>query len=168
MIDVVQESTTVPICLDSADPEVIKKVLPMIDKKPMINSITLEMKRFDILLPVILDHQCKVIALCQADGKAAHTDSEKIELADQLVQELTKAEHPLKDIYIDPLLFSVSTDTQSAIHTLNAIKGIMKMHPGVHTICGLTNVSFGLPERRLVNRAFLISAVLMVSGCYNY
>jgi 5-methyltetrahydrofolate--homocysteine methyltransferase len=161
LIEIVQETTSLPICIDSADPKAIKQVLPIIKQKPMINSITLEKKRLDILLPVILEHQCKVIGLCQADGKSAHTDSEKVEMADQLILALVEVGHPLDDIYIDPLVFSVATDTLSACHTLNAIRKIMKNHQGVHTICGLTNVSYGLPVRKLVNRTFLISAILM-------
>lgn len=75
------------------------------------------------------------------------------------MEKLTGAGVPLDHIYIDPLVFPLSTNPQSANATLNAIGEIMKQFPSVHTICGLTNVSFGLPVRKLINRAFLAAAI---------
>ncbi len=65
----------------------------------------------------------------------------------------------LDDIYVDPLVFPLGTDSQSALATIAAIGAIMARYPGVHTICGLTNVSHGLPARKLVNRTFLVGAM---------
>jgi len=161
LVEIVQNNTKLPLCLDSADPNVIKEIIPMLKKKPIVNSITLERKRFDILLPIIIEKKCKVICLCQGDGKVGQTASEKLELAGQLIQELSQAGENLDDIYIDPLVFSLATDTGAALNTLNAIKAIMQEYNGVHTICGLTNISYGLPERKLINSAFLISAIMM-------
>jgi 5-methyltetrahydrofolate--homocysteine methyltransferase len=75
------------------------------------------------------------------------------------VEKLTGAGVPLGDIYIDPLVFPLSTNPQSGHATLDAIGDIMMKFPGAHTICGLTNVSYGLPARKLVNRAFLAAAI---------
>jgi cobalamin-dependent methionine synthase I len=161
LVEIVQEATDVPLCLDSADPKAIKAVLPLVQKTPMINSISLERERFDALLPVILDQDCNVIALCQSDGKVAHSSAEKIELASELIENMTRAGHPVDRIFIDPLVFPLATDTGSGKETLDAISSIMTGYPGVHTICGLTNVSFGLPERKLINRSFLVSALGM-------
>jgi cobalamin-dependent methionine synthase I len=66
---------------------------------------------------------------------------------------------PLGDIYIDPLVYPLSTNPKSAGATLDAVGEIMKQFPGVHTVCGLTNVSYGLPARKLINRAFLVAAI---------
>ncbi len=161
LVEIVQEATTLPLCIDSADPNAIKRVLPLVEKQPMINSITLEKKRFEALIPEIIDRPCKIVGLCQTDGGAAHTIPEKIDLAKELVEKLTQAGVPPGDIYIDPLIFPLAVDTGSAKSTLEAISSIMKAFPGAHTICGLTNVSFGLPERKLLNRTFLVSAIIM-------
>ena len=72
---------------------------------------------------------------------------------------LTKEGVALSDIYIDPLIYPIATDTQSAVAALGAIKEIRQLFSGVHTICGLTNVSFGLPVRKLINRTFLVAAM---------
>jgi cobalamin-dependent methionine synthase I len=161
LVEIVQEASNLPLCLDSADPKAIKTVFPMVHKTPMINSITLERQRFDALLPVILEKKGNVIALCQSDGKVAHSSSEKLELAGELIETLTRAGLPIDRIFIDPLVFPLATDTGSGKATLDAISSIMTAYPGVHTICGLTNVSFGLPERKLINRTFLVSAIGM-------
>jgi 5-methyltetrahydrofolate--homocysteine methyltransferase len=65
----------------------------------------------------------------------------------------------LDDIYIDTLVYPVATDTGSALAAAGAIREIMSLFPGVHTICGLTNVSFGMPLRKLVNRTLLVVAM---------
>ena len=161
LVDIVQETTDVPLCLDSADPKAIKTVLPLVQKTPMINSISLEKERYDALLPAILEHKCNVVGMCQSDGKMAHSFSEKIDLAGELIENLTQAGHPIDRIFIDPLVFPLATDTGSGKITLDAISSIMTSYPGVHTICGLTNISFGLPERKLINRTFLVSAMKM-------
>ena len=67
---------------------------------------------------------------------------------------------PLDDLYIDPLVYPLGTDAKSAVATLDAIASIMKEFSGVHTACGLTNISHGLPCRKLINRTFLVSAII--------
>ncbi|MBW2622526.1 MAG: dihydropteroate synthase [Deltaproteobacteria bacterium] len=159
VIETVQQVTELPLCLDSADPRVIEAVIPLVKSPPMINSITLEAERLEIILPLAAEYKAKVIALCQAQDSLAHTTEAKVELAGHLVEKSVSAGVPLDDLYIDPLVFPLANDTQSALAALEAISRIMKDHPGVHTTCGLTNISYGLPKRKLVNRTFLITAI---------
>jgi 5-methyltetrahydrofolate--homocysteine methyltransferase len=83
----------------------------------------------------------------------------KLRLAGQLVRTVSDAGIPLDALFIDPLVYPLATNTDSASATLGAIERIMREFPGVHTTCGLTNVSYGLPNRKLVNQTFLISAI---------
>jgi 5-methyltetrahydrofolate--homocysteine methyltransferase len=159
IVEAVQEVTDLPLSIDSPDPGVIQAVMPLLRKTPLINSITLEPSRMEGILPLIVAHKTKVIALCQSGRGSAETTELKVSLAGQLVERLTGAGIPLDDIYIDPLVFPLSTNPQSGRATLKAIKEIKEKFPGAHTICGLTNVSYGLPARRLVNRAFLAAAI---------
>ena len=159
VIEAVQEVTEKPLCIDSPDPEVIKAMVPLVKKPPMINSITLEPERLEGILPIVAENKTKVIALCQSEDAMADTADDKVKMAEQLVEKVTAAGIPLDDLYIDPLVYPLSTNTQSAIATLEAIERIMKGFPGVHTTCGLTNVSYGLPARKLINRTFLVSAI---------
>ena len=159
LVEVVQDVTDHPLCIDSPDPEVIKSVLPMVKTAPMINSITLEPYRLEGILPLVSEYRSKVIALCQAEASMAKTTEEKVKMACQLAEKVTASGVPLEDLYIDPLVHPLSTDTAGAPSTLDAIEQIMEQSPGIHTTCGLTNISYGLPNRRLVNRTFLVAAI---------
>jgi len=160
LVDTVQAVTDKPLCLDSPDPAALAAALPRVKTRPpMINSINLERERFERVLALALEHRAKLIALCQGEGTPATSVDGKVALAAELVERLTRAGVALDDIYVDPLVFPLGTDSQSAQVTIEAIGEIMRRYPGVHTICGLTNVSHGLPARKLVNRTFLVAAM---------
>ena len=159
VIEAVQEVTDVPLSIDSPDPEVIKAVLGHLEKRPIINSITLEPTRLEGILPLVLEYKTKVIGLCQSEHTTAETVEDKFRLAGQLVERVTEAGISLDDLYIDPLVYPLATNPQSAVITIQAIEQIMTGFPGVHTTCGLANVSYGLPNRKLVNRIFLVAAI---------
>jgi cobalamin-dependent methionine synthase I len=159
IIETVQEIVDLPLCIDSPDPSVIKAMLPLVKKPPMINSITLEPFRLEGILPLVAKYKTKVIALCQSGGSIADTAEAKVKIARQLVEKVKATGIPLDDLYIDPLVYPLATNDRSALETLDAIEKIMKEFPGVHTTCGLTNVSYGLPNRKLVNRTFLVLAI---------
>lgn len=161
VVEAVQEVTDLPLSIDSPDPTVIRSMMPLLKKAPIINSITLEPARIEGILPLVKEHKTKVIALCQDEHAMAETADDKKRLAGVLVEKLTGAGVPPDDIYVDPLVYPLSTNPKSASATLEAIGGIMKEFPGVHTVCGLTNVSYGLPARKLINRAFLAAAITM-------
>ena len=95
----------------------------------------------------------------RVEGLPASTAESKIDLASQLIDRLTTGGIALDDLYVDPLVFPLATDPYSGKATLAAISEIMNRYPGVHTICGLTNVSHGLPARKLMNRTFLVAAI---------
>ncbi len=160
LVDVVQAVTDLPLCLDCPDPAALAAALPRVKApRPMINSINLEAERFDRVLPLVRDFDAKVVALVQGQGVPPSTAEGKVELAVRLVDRLVAADVAPDDIYVDPLVFPVAVDSASALATVDAIGEIMRRYPGVHTICGLTNVSHGLPARALVNRTFLVAAM---------
>jgi len=160
IIQTVQEVVDLPLCIDSPDPSVIKAMVPLVKKTPMINSITLEPSRLEGILPLVVEHKTKVIGLCQSGDSIADTAEAKVKMAGQLVDTVKAAGIPLENLYIDPLVYPLSTNDGSALATLNAVEQIAKQFPGVHTTCGLTNVSYGLPIRKLVNRTFLVAAIV--------
>jgi 5-methyltetrahydrofolate--homocysteine methyltransferase len=160
LVETVQQVTEKPLCLDSPDASALAAALPRVRfGPPMINSINLERDRYERILPLAREHRTKLIALCQGEGVPAASAEQKVELGSQLVERLAGAGIPLDDIYVDPLVFPLGTDAQSAQATIEAIGTIMQRFPGVHTICGLTNVSHGLPARKLINRTFLVAAM---------
>jgi len=159
LIDAVQGITDQPLCIDSPDPKVIESVLLLVRSVPMINSISLEPHRLEGILPLVAEHKAKVIGLCQTAESMAETAEDKVKMAGQLVEQVTASGIAIDDLYIDPLVYPLATNTDSAMATLEAIESIMQQFPGVHTTCGLTNISYGLPNRRLVNRTFLVAAI---------
>jgi cobalamin-dependent methionine synthase I len=159
LIDAVQEATDLPLCLDSRDPAVLREVLPLVKHRPMINAVTLEKGRMEAILSLAIDYQAKLIASCQDVNGPAETADAKVEIAARLIEKITAAGIQPGELYIDPLVYSLSTNQQSARATLEAIGRIMVSYKGVHTICCLSTVSYGLPVRSLIHRTFLAAAM---------
>ena len=159
LIQTVQSEVDLPLCLDSPNPEVLKAVIDIHRGEPMINSISLEEDRFRDLFPIVTGRPCKVVALCMARASMPTTAEDRILVGAELIERLTEGGVPPDRIFVDPLVQPVSVDTRMGPAILEAISGIMEKFPGVNTICGLSNISFGLPARRLINRQFLSLAV---------
>lgn len=155
LVDTVQSEIDLPLCLDSPSPKALAEAITHHKGEPMINSISLEEDRFESILSIITSQPCHVVALCMAQTSMPTTIEERVQVGSELIQKLTGKGIPLERIYVDPLVQPVSVDTQMGVSTLGAINKIMKEFPGVNTICGLSNISFGLPERRIINRNFL-------------
>jgi 5-methyltetrahydrofolate--homocysteine methyltransferase len=125
----------------------------------MINSISLEKERYNNLLPLVAGTDLKIVALCMSDEGMPQTADARIEIADKLINGLVKSNVPLDNIYVDPLVQPVSTDGRFGIEFLDAIQTIMGRFKGVHTMCGLSNISFGLPGRKYMNTIFAVMAI---------
>jgi len=160
LVDVVQGAVDIPLCLDSADPEALMKALPRCKQRPMVNSITDEPARW-AMLPVLKKYRPKVIALCLSEGGMPRGVQDRVATASRLVDRLTAEGFSLDDVYVDPCVMPVATSPQSQ-DLLAAVSQIRTMYPGVHVSAGVSNISFGLPVRKLVNETFLL--LLMAHG----
>ncbi len=159
LIENVQETVEAPCCIDSPDPKTVQAALEMHKGIPMINSISLEKERYDALLPIISQNECKVVALCMSDEGMPETADDRFAIADRLVNNLVQKGVSEDNIYLDPLVQPVSTNDIYGWEFLQAIERIMTELKGVHTICGLSNISYGLPKRAILNRAFMVMAI---------
>ncbi len=159
LIKTVQESVSSPCCIDSPDPKVVETALSVHQGTPMVNSISLEKARYEALLPVIAGTDIKVIALCMSDKGMPETKDDRVAIAEDLINSLVKNNVPIENIYVDPLVQPISTNDSYGMEFMDAIEAIMTGFPGVHTICGLSNISYGLPERKLINQAFVVMAI---------
>ncbi len=161
LIKLVQEVVDIPCCIDSPDPKVVESGLNLHqDTVPMVNSISLEKERFDNLLPIVTQYKCKVVALCMSDDGMPETADDRFAIAEKLVNHLVQKGVKAEDIYLDPLVQPISTNKDYGVEFLNSIEKIMTRLEGVHTICGMSNISFGLPKRAILNRAFMVMSVL--------
>lgn len=159
LVETVQAHTALPCCIDSPNPAAIEAALAVHKGTAMINSISLEKQRYDALMPLIAGSDAKVIALCMSDEGMPESANDRVAIAEKLVNGLVGNHIPLENIYIDPLVQPVSTNTTFGLEFLAAVKKIMTTFGGCHTICGLSNISYGLPERRLLNRTFITMAI---------
>ena len=160
LVETVQAAVKTPLCLDSPGAAALEAALKVCrGESPIINSITDEKERYESILPLVLQYNTKVIALCMDDTGMPETADERFVIAERLIGKLAGAGMKLDDIYIDPLVRPVSTGPHYGIAAIETIRRIKTEFPQVHIACGLSNVSFGLPNRKLINQAFLVSAM---------
>ena len=160
LVDLVQGVVEIPLCLDSADPEAMAKALPLCKQRPMVNSISDEPARW-ALLPMLKEHRPRVIALCLSEAGVPNGVEDRVATASRLIDRLTAEGFALDDIYVDPCVMPVATGPHGQ-HLLAAVGQIVRKYPGVHISAGVSNVSFGLPVRKLLNETFL--QLLMAHG----
>jgi len=159
LVKTVQEVVDVPLCIDSSNAEEIEKGLEVYDwdkGKALINSITGEKEKIDRLLPTIMKYKCAVIALVMDERGISDNTKTRVEIAEKLIKVLTDAKVPLKDIFIDPLVVPIGTNDKNGQVTMNTIKCVKEAYPEVRVVTGLSNISFGLPERKLINQVFMV------------
>lgn len=155
LLDTIQPIATVPLTLDSPDPAILEMAFAMVEKTPMINSISLEKERFDAMMPFLDGKACKVIALCMDDAGMPNSADDIVARAKTLVTELNGIGIKTADIYVDPLVQPISTDTNKGMMVLSAVRAIKAEYPEVHITGGLSNISYGLPQRHIINRTFV-------------
>lgn len=157
LVNTVQEAVQAPLCLDSPDPQAIEAGLALAKYgQPMINSITGEKERFEQILPLILKYKAKIVSLCMDDNGMPNTGSDRMKVARNLHERLTDAGIPEEDIFFDPLVKPISVNNNFGYEVLDTIQLITAEFPKVHKICGLSNISFGLPNRAILNRLFMV------------
>jgi hypothetical protein len=153
--EVVQEAATIPLSVDSSNPEIMQAGLASCSKslgQPMVNSVSLE--RED-LIPIAKNAGASVIAGATGKDKMPDTVDERVSNMDELVKILTSTGFDLSEIYLDPLVFPVSVNSQNGNNVLDAIKQLRgKYGSDIHFAPGLSNISFGLPKRKLINQVF--------------
>ena len=159
LVTTVQEVVDGPCCIDSPDPKAIETALAVHKGTAMINSISLERDRYDALMPIVAGTDLKVVALCMSDDGMPETTDDRMAIADKLVNGLLQNNVPVENIYVDPLVQPLSTNDTFGVEFLNSIEIIMKTFPGIHSVCGLSNISYGLPERKFLNQTFMVMAI---------
>jgi 5-methyltetrahydrofolate--homocysteine methyltransferase len=159
LTETVQAGVDAPCSIDSPDPKAIEAALAVHKGTAMINSISLEKERYDVLLPLVANTDLKVVALCMSDDGMPETAEERMKIADTLVNGLVKNGVKVENIFVDPLVQPISTKNDFGVEFLSAVEQIHAAFPGIHTMCGLSNISYGLPARKLMNQAFAVMAI---------
>ena len=155
LLETIQPVTTIPLALDSPDPAILEMAFGMVEKAPMVNSISLEKERFEAMMPFLDGKACKIIALCMDDAGMPESSDDILGRAKTLVSELNGIGIATCDIYVDPLVQPISTDSNKGLMVLDAVRAIKAEFPEVHITGGLSNISYGLPQRHIINRTFV-------------
>jgi len=159
LVQTVQAAVEVPLCLDSANPGALAAAIREVRQAPLINSISGEKARLDGILPLVRDGDCSVIASAMDDRGVPSSVEDRLTAIRALLDELHGAGVASQRIYVDPLVTAVAADVQSGRIALETMRRVRSEFPDVHIVSGLSNVSFGLPVRSLINRAFLTLAL---------
>jgi len=161
LVRTVQAACDARLCLDSANPVALKAGLEAVAQTPMINSVSGEKHRIEGVLPLALEHRTDLILLALDDAGIPATGEERMAVIDRLVERATRGGLAEEQLFIDPLVTAISTGTDNARITCDTIGRIRAAYPKAHITCGLSNISFGMPLRGLMNRTFLAMAVQM-------
>ena len=157
-ITLIQSITDVPICIDSSIIEALQAGLETYQGKALVNSVTGEDDRMELVLPLIKKHGAAIIALPNDETGIPATAAERMVITEKIVRAVEKHGIPLEDLVIDPLAMTVGADPEAVKITLETIY-LIREKWGLNMTLGASNISFGLPYRHALNAAFLPAAM---------
>ena len=160
----VMDAVDVPLCLDSSNPDALEAALKVYEGKPLVNSTTAEERSLTRVLPLIKKYGAAVIGLVQDDEGIPKDAERRVQIARKVVEKVEAAGIAREDLVIDCLAFAVGAEPASGVAVIEAIRRI-KAELGVNMTLGASNVSFGLPDRELLNNAFVVMAVAAGATC---
>jgi 5-methyltetrahydrofolate--homocysteine methyltransferase len=163
-VKAVMESSDLPLCLDSAVPEALEAAIKVYKGKPLINSVTGEEHSLAKILPIVKKHGTAVVGLVQDEEGIPKTPEKRLAVAKKIVERAEKMGIPREDIVIDCLSLAVGAETNSGIVALGTIK-LIKEELGVNMTLAVSNMSFGLPDRELLNDAFAAAVIAAGVTC---
>jgi 5-methyltetrahydrofolate--homocysteine methyltransferase len=158
MLETVQSTVDVPLCIDSSVIEALEAGLSVYEGKALVNSVTAEDDRLEAILPLVARHGAAVIGMANDETGIPETPAKRLECARKIVE--AAGDHGIgpEDVVIDPLAMTVGADTTAVTVTLQTI-ALIREELGVNMSLGASNVSFGLPQRHVLNAAFLPMAM---------
>ncbi|MBN1667062.1 MAG: dihydropteroate synthase [Anaerolineales bacterium] len=157
-VQAVMEVASVPLCLDSANPEALRAALEIYPGKALINSTTAEAEMMDKIFPLAKEHQAAVIGVITDENGIPTTPEDRLTVARKLIQRAADYGIPAEDIIIDCLALTVGADHTAGKITLDSIT-LIRQELDANINLGASNVSFGLPDRKIINVAYLALAI---------
>ncbi|HLH66699.1 MAG TPA: dihydropteroate synthase [Solirubrobacteraceae bacterium] len=158
MLRTVQEAVDLPICIDSSVVEALEAGLSVYEGRALVNSVTAEDDRLSQVLPLVAHHGAAVIGLANDETGIPETPAKRLECARKIIEAANDHGIATEDVIIDPLAMTVGADTEAVTVTLETIR-LIRSELGVNMCLGASNVSFGLPQRHVLNAAFLPMAM---------
>ncbi len=149
---------SLPLQLDSSNPQALEQAMRIYNGKPMVNSVNGKQSSMKEIFPLIKKYGGVVVCLCLDENGIPNTAQGRIDIAKKIIDTAQKYGIDKKDLVVDALTMTISTDKNNAIETLKAVKYI-RNELGVGTVLGVSNISFGLPKREAINTAFFTLAL---------
>jgi 5-methyltetrahydrofolate--homocysteine methyltransferase len=161
---VIKSRFDIPLCLDSPNPAAIEAALKVAGGKCLINSVNGEEKSMNALLPIAREYGAAIIGLAMDDDGISHDPEKRLAIAEKIVERALQIGIKEEDVVIDPLAMAVSADPQACMVTLEAIR-LIHQKLGLNITMGASNISFGLPNRDVLNSAFMSLSILNGLTC---
>lgn len=158
VVKAVQSVVDVPLQLDSTIPEVLDAGLRVYNGKPIVNSVNGEDESLEKILPLVKKYGASVVGLTLDKNGIPKTSEGRFAIAEKILNKALEYGIPKEDVYIDCLTLTASAEQEGVMETLNALKRV-KEELGLKTVLGVSNISFGLPNRELITRTFLTMAL---------
>jgi 5-methyltetrahydrofolate--homocysteine methyltransferase len=158
VVQMLMDTVGVPLCIDSANPAALEAALKVYKGKPLVNSVTGEEHSLGKVLPLVKEYGAAVIGLVQDDKGVPKNEERRVSIAYKLVTRAESLGVSREDIIIDCLAPAIGTDTNAGIEVIKAIRRV-NTELGVNQTIGASNVSFGMPDRDLLNNAFIASVM---------
>ncbi len=158
MINTVTAAVDVPLCIDTANHQALIIALSAYEGKALVNSTNGEEHNLNAILPLVKDHGAAIIGLCMDGSGIPDTAEKRLRVAASIIERATRTGIALEDVIIDPLAMSMGSDSRAGKVVLDTIMLVTKEF-GVNISMGASNVSFGMPDRKYMNAAFLAMAI---------
>ena len=159
ILDLVQGASDLPICLDSPSAETLVKTLPFCQRTGIVNSVSGEGNKIDLIFPAIANTEWGCVALLCDDRGIPKSVEQRMEIFEAIMKRAKEFNIAPSRLYIDPLVITLSTDETALTVFAECTRQIKALYPEIHITSGLSNISFGLPARKLINMAFMVLAV---------
>ena len=158
MVELLQRVTDLPLQIDCTKPDAIEAALRAYHGKAIVNSVSGDDDALDTILPVVAKYGSAVVALCVDKNGVPETVDDRLRIARKIIAAAKNHGVPEQDVFVDCLTLTIGAQQEQAVRTLEAIRCI-KSEYDVRTVLGVSNISFGLPERKAINSAFLSAAL---------
>jgi len=157
-IEAVMKAVDAPVCIDSPNPDALEAALKVYKGKPLVNSVSGETHSLKRVLPLIKEYGAAVVGLVQDDDGIPKNADRRVAIAHKIIEAAEKAGVPREDVVIDVLTFAIGAEAASGKDVLEAIRRIRE-ELGVNMTMGASNISFGMPDRAIINNAWVTAVI---------
>lgn len=165
LMDIVQNATDTPLCIDSPNPRVIEAVFQYANKPGLINSISEEGDKCEVLLPLLEGNSWQVVGLTCDNNGIPNDVQTKVAITKIMVEKAAKHGITPDRMHIDPCVMALSTENNSMLNFAEEIRQIKALYPTIHVTGAVSNMSFGLPVRSLLNKTCMAFAMEAGMDC---